>query len=105
MQELLPGPDVTGEAQGHCRGPLGVAASTIRRRQWEAERDVLAEPVLLEKTEAEEGVPGLCVLGERMRLAGQVVQAISQRSVEAFEVDGVGKRYLVADLGPDLDPL
>jgi hypothetical protein len=56
-EELLPGPGVIGEAYSHRRGTRGVTWSARRRGPGEAERDVRAEPVLLEERQAEARVP------------------------------------------------
>jgi hypothetical protein len=69
MEEILPGPDVVGEAQRHRRGPAVVAVSVVRLGQGQAERRMWAAPVVLDEHQVEKGVPGSDLFGEAVGLA------------------------------------
>jgi hypothetical protein len=45
VEELLPGPDMIGDAHGHRRGATNESASVVRLRHGDVERDVGTEPV------------------------------------------------------------
>ncbi len=70
-----------GEPQGHRRGATRVTPTVERLGQRAAEGDVRAEPVVREERQAEEGVPGGDVLGERVGRAGEAAQPVAQRPV------------------------
>jgi hypothetical protein len=82
-----------------------VEASLIRLGQREAERDVRAESGVLEKNQTKECISGSPVPGERVGLACQSAEAVAHRPVQAVAMDGLGQICLLADHGPDLDPL
>ncbi len=91
------------QAQDHGGSARTIAVPVV----WDGERltqcGMWPEPVVLEKRQADGGIPGGHIFGEGMGLARQAGEAVTQNAIEAFDVNSVGLRGRWPDRFPHLD--
>lgn len=77
-----------GECQCHRRGALSVAWRHLA--QWAPQGEMRTQPVVLEDLHGQQRIPGGIAFSERMRLAGESGEPVTQRPIEALHMHRAG---------------